>query len=137
MSFPLVHVMPEMQTFYPATILNHLKCMGIQPMPTGLARQSLPVAGRIKHFLPNWEKLTQDTWVLETVEGFMVPFRQKPFQQQLPKPLKHSKAEEDLLQEKIQSMMAKNVIEETSPKGHGFVSFLCPRKTEVRDQLST
>ena len=92
--------------------------------------ESLPIAGRIKHFLPNWENLTQDRWVLETVEGFRVPFRQKPFQQQLPKPLKHSKVEENLLQEEIQSMMAKNAIEETSPKGHGFLStvFLVPKK---------
>ena len=72
-------------------------------MATELARQNLPLAGRIKHFLPNWEKLTQDPWVLEAVEGFRVPFRQKPFQRQLPKPLKHSKAEEDLLQRKFEA----------------------------------
>ena len=33
-------------------------------MATELARQSLPLALRIKNFLPNWEKLTQNPWVL-------------------------------------------------------------------------
>ena len=47
-----------MQIFYPSTIVNHLKCLGIEPTATELARQSLPSAGRMKHFLPNWEKLT-------------------------------------------------------------------------------
>ena len=46
MSLPLIHVMEEMQMFYPITIVNHLKCMGIEPMATELARQSLPTHGQ-------------------------------------------------------------------------------------------
>ena len=34
MSLPLVHVMPEMQIFYPSTIVNQLNCMGIEPRAT-------------------------------------------------------------------------------------------------------
>ena len=86
MSLPLVHVLPEMQIFYPSTIANQLKCMGIEPIATELARKNLPLAGRIRHFLPNWVKLTQDPWVLEAVQGFRVPFTQQPFQKQPPKP---------------------------------------------------
>ena len=67
MSFPLIHVLPEMKMFYPSTIVNELKCMGIEPIATELARENLPLAGRIRHFLPNWVKLTQDPWVLEAV----------------------------------------------------------------------
>ena len=63
------------------------KCMGIAPIPTELARQNLPLAGRIRHFLPNLVKLTQDPWELDTVQGFRVPFTQQPFQKQPPKPL--------------------------------------------------
>ena len=32
LSFLLVHVIPEMQVFYPSTIVNHLKCMAIEPL---------------------------------------------------------------------------------------------------------
>ena len=132
MSLPLVHVLPEMQIFYPSTIVNQLKCMGIEPLATELARKNLPLAGKIRHFLPNWVKLTQNPWVLEAVQGFRVPFTQQPFQKQPPKPLRHSEAEENLLQEEIQSMITKNAIEETTPKGHGFLStvFLVPKKDE-------
>ena len=106
--------------------------MGIEPIATELARKNLPLAGRIRHFLPNWVKLTQNPWVLEAVQGFRVPFTQQPFQKQPPKPLRHSEAEENLLQEEIQSMITKNAIEETTHKGHGFLStvFLVPKKDE-------
>ena len=112
---------PETQIFYHSTIVNQLKCMGIAPTPTELARPNLPLAGRARHFLPNSVKLTQDPWKLEAVQGFRVPFTQQPFQKQPPKPLRHSEAEENLLQEEIQSMIA---IEDTTPKGHGFLSMV-------------
>ena len=83
-------------------------------------------------FLPNLVKLTQDSWELDAVQGFRIPFTQQPFQKQPPKPLRHSEAEENLLQEEIQSMIA---IEETTSKGHGFVSIVfLVSKMEVRDQ---
>ena len=42
------------------------------------------------------------------------------------KALRHSKAEENLLKEEIQSMITKSAIEETTPKGHGFLSTVFP-----------
>ena len=30
-----------------------------------------PIAGRLKHFLPNWERITQDLWVLQDVKGYL------------------------------------------------------------------
>ena len=61
-----------------------------------------------------------------------MPFTQQPFQKQPPR---HSEAEENLLQEKIQSMIGKSAIGDTTPKGHSFMStvFLVP-KSETSNQ---
>ena len=64
MSFPLIHVMPEMQMFYHSTVVNHSKCMGIEPIATELARQSLPLA-KDKAFPTQLRKVNP---VLEAVE---------------------------------------------------------------------
>ena len=37
-------------------------------------------AGRIKEFKENWAQLTQDTWVLQMVQGFQLPFIGQPVQ---------------------------------------------------------
>jgi len=42
---------------------------------------SVPLAGRLKHFLPAWEMITQDKNVLSSVEGLRIPFVSEPIQE--------------------------------------------------------
>ena len=63
-------------TFLPQLLST--KGMGIDPIATELAKQSLPLAGRLSYFKDNWVKLTQDQWVLEAVQGYRVPFTHQP-----------------------------------------------------------
>ena len=114
---PVVHVLPELKKFYPSVIVRQLMGLGIAPLATELERR-------------NWVKITQDPWVLETIQGYRVPFSQQPYQPYPPRALTHSQAEEALMQQEIQSMLEKHAIEETTPRGHGFLStiFLVPKK---------
>ena len=41
------------------------------------------VAGRMSHFATNWKVITQDQWILRTVQGFLIPFREEPRCQEL------------------------------------------------------
>jgi len=42
---------------------------------------SVPLlAGRLEHFLPAWEKLTQDQEILSFVKGYEIPFLKQPLQ---------------------------------------------------------
>ena len=104
--------------------------MGIDPIATGLAEQNLPLAGRLQYFKRNWEKITQDQWVLQAIQGYKVPFTQWPYQPHPPRALHHSTEEEGLMQEEIQSMLDKQAIEKAPPRGRGFLStlFLVPKK---------
>ena len=36
------------------------------------------LAGRVTYFLPNWEVLTQDQWVLQTVAGYQLELTEVP-----------------------------------------------------------
>ena len=122
-------MLPEVASFYPSSVVDQLKRKGIMPITAELARQDLPLAGRLQFFVENWKVITQDQWVLETVEGFAIPFTSPPYQPYPPRVLDHSSEEEKLLQDKITSLLAKQAIENTMPSGRGFLStvFLVPK----------
>ena len=42
------------------------------------------LAGRVAYFLPNWEVLTQDQWVLQTVAGYYLELTEAPVQNRVP-----------------------------------------------------
>ena len=97
-----------------------------------LAKQtgSLPLAGCIKHFLANWEAITQDDWVTQTITGYKIEFLWEPQQNHRPPPITFTKKEEACMQTEIQSMLDKQAIVETESRAHGFYSqmFLVPKK---------
>ena len=96
--------------------------------------KNYPLAGRQQRFLHNWEKLTQDQWVLQTVKGVQIEFISTPHQSFFPSQPKASENDRASLQEEITSMMGKGAIVELSwEETHtGFFStmFLVPKKDE-------
>ena len=45
---------------------------------------ALPQAGKLQHFVQVWEQLTQDPWILETIQGYRIPFQKQPPSRQIP-----------------------------------------------------
>ena len=90
---------------------------------------NLPVAGRLKYFLKNWECLTQDPQVLEMVKGFQIPFLSHPSQKSYA-PMKFSAEEKDLISKEIVQMIQKGAIEEVLPGEGQILSpiFIVPKK---------
>ena len=42
-------------------------------------KPEIPVGGRLSHFLPEWQRITSDKWVLDLVEhGYKLEFLKKP-----------------------------------------------------------
>ena len=39
-----------------------------------------PLTGRLKYFTSTWEKITQDPWVLQVVQGYQIEFMKPPVQ---------------------------------------------------------
>ena len=72
---------------------------------------SVPVSGRLKFFLKNWECLTQDPLILSFVQGYQIPFLSTPVQQFHP-PMSFSEEEVQLINIEVSEMLQKGAIKE-------------------------
>ncbi len=68
-----------------------LRDMNVVAIAPERAVMNLPFAGRLQHYLNNWECITQDSWVLDAVKGLWIDFRQQPWQITQPAELVFSK----------------------------------------------
>ena len=86
--------------------------------------------GRIKEFIENWALITQDPWVLQTVQGFQLPLVGQPTQATAPPQLQLSLEQQDLVSTEVQAIIEKRAISGVRPDQRGFVSqiFLVPKK---------
>jgi len=95
-----------------------------------------PLAGRTRHFLKSWQKLTNDQAILQIVQIYQIPFVSKPFQRSAPKP-PHLKAEEKkLVDQEIKEMLSKGAIEKAQSSQDQFLSnvFLVSKKDGETNQ---
>ena len=113
----LRHLLSTPETLAPPTVL-----------------EDLPVGGRLKHFVPQWEKITSDPWVLKTVrKGLILPFisppplSPEPINVKLPKDPQRC---ECLLKE-VDSMERKGAVKIIKDPGPGLYShlFTTPKKS--------
>lgn len=88
------------------------------------------VAGRIKHYLPNWKRLTSDQNILNIVKGLNIEFETPPRQTFIPKQYALSTTEEKVVQQEIANLLMKGGIEVTTHEPDEFLSniFLRPNK---------
>ena len=95
-----------------------------------IAIQSSP-AGRLAHFMANWQILTKDQRVLNTITGYEIEFISQPYQYKRPHPNQLNQVQQELVSQEISEMISKGAVTEiqTPPEG-GFFStlFLVPKK---------
>ena len=94
-------------------------------------RRDLPVSGRVTHFLPFWEKITSDQWVLEVVtRGYRLDFEKIPPFSGLRNTFLRSG--QSTLSEEVEGLLEKCAVEPVPPgqEMDGFYStyFLIPKK---------
>ena len=76
----------------------------------------LPLAGRLKHCISNWEIISKDPWVLETVQGFCLDLISSPHQFSVPLTVPHSQENMALIDLEIQQMLEKEAIHVVPPE---------------------
>ena len=85
------------------------------------------MAGRLRFFLKNWQSLTTDRSVLETVSGFHLPFSQTP--RQSSRPITRMTQEETcFIREEIQSLLQIGAIMEQQHPPQGSFFSTVPKK---------
>ena len=70
-------------------------------------KQQVPLTGRLPYFIENWQNITQDSAILDIVQGFQIQFQSFPVQKTLPRPsLQNCK----LVNEEIETLLRKGAI---------------------------
>ena len=93
--------------------------------------QNFRPAGRLQYFLKNWEKLTNDPFILELVKGYQIPFLSEPSQTAPPSSTSMSQEETAIVDQEIQKMLKKGAIKLVQPNTKNqFLSsiFIVPKK---------
>ena len=104
---------------------HHIACQGVQPLQISTNH----LAGRLAHHLQNWQAITQDRWVLSTVQGYKIDFLSNPHQKFIPHPAQFSTEQRQLITEEITELLLKGAIEEVNtPPGYYSNLFLVPKK---------
>ena len=90
----------------------------------------VPLAGRLKHFVGAWMKITQDPKILDIVKGYKIPFHSKTFQSKTPSQPMVSREGEELMKLEVKEILKKGAIRKVQPSKGGFVSnlFLIKKK---------
>ena len=79
--------------------------------PTSLENiHSQMVAGRLQFFSQNWQHITQDPWVLQTVQGYEIELLDCPWQSRIPSPPVLSPTQTYLVVEEIRNLLQKGAI---------------------------
>ena len=95
--------------------------------------KQLPKAGRVKHFVKNWQKLTNNPMILDIVRGYEIPFILPSWQSKLPNSCQLTKEASDLVDQEVQDMLKKGAIVVTDPKEDQFLTslFLVKKKDGI------
>ena len=104
-----------------------LQSKGVKNMVTEIALRNVPLAGRVQHFLSNWQAITQDEWVLQTIQGYRIEFLQRPNQRGRPPQLTFTEREEECMQTEVLNMLEKQAIPQ-NPEGFYSQMFLVQKK---------
>lgn len=89
------------------------------------------VGGNTANFVYNWRKITSDPWVISSIQGIEFPMLYVPFQGVGPRPIRFGENELLLMQEAVDSLFDKNVIETCHEEAYQFISniFWVPKQS--------
>lgn len=86
-------------------------------------------AGNLSLHLNEWRKITNDSWVLNTVKGLKIPLTEVPFQSKEPKPFNLSKTQQMNLDTVLSNLLNQGVIQDSHEQSGQIISnvFLRPK----------
>ena len=88
------------------------------------------LAGRLAQFIPNWQKVTQDRWVLQAIGGYQLELVQTPWQIKPMPAINCAIGDKELISKEVKELLSKGAVVEIPPSQEGFVSqlFLVEKK---------
>ncbi|CAC5420574.1 unnamed protein product [Mytilus coruscus] len=94
----------------------------------------IPIAGRLKHFVKNWEIISSDKKILKDIQNVEVNFQSRPIQLKDPRMTVRNQKEKHLMSTEVIEMLTKEVIVPVKPCRDQFLSnwFLVSKKDECQ-----
>ena len=88
------------------------------------------LAGRLAQYVSNWQKITQDRWVLQAISGYHLELTRVPWQSKTMPEITCSLEEQGKISEEIKELLSKGAIVEATISKESFVSqiFLVEKK---------
>ena len=101
--------------------------------------ENFPAAGRLRFFLQNWKKLTNDPFNLKVVQGSQIPLLSERTQFSYPLKVQMKQEEQILVDQEIENMLEKQATKLVQPSKYQFLSaiFLLPKKFFTRHQKTS
>ena len=87
-------------------------------------RETFPLAGRLKYFFKNWEKVANDSTILSIAKGYSIDFVETPYQPRTPIRAKLNQVQKELVSQEVKEILEKRAIRETIHCKDQFVSHL-------------
>lgn len=86
------------------------------------------IAGRLKFFQAQWQSVTDDPFVIETIRGYKIPFFKKVFQNKIPRE-RIADREHERLRASIEELVKKGAVERCEAEKDQFLSsyFVAPK----------
>ena len=113
---------------------SHSTPQGVDGQLNQIECQSL--TRRVLYHQQNWGVLTQDNWVLQTVQGYLIDLTHTPHQSHIPPPIDLSQEKHALVTQEVQELLSKGAIVESIPSPMSFISqiFLVEKRGGGNDQ---
>jgi hypothetical protein len=101
-----------------------------RPSPVTNSGSGCDIAGRVANYAECWSQLTNDNWLLHTIQGIHIEFDVTPVQKVVPKQFSLSDIENKAIEAEIQRLLAKGVITPSCHEQGEFLStiFVKPKK---------
>ena len=113
-------------------MINTVLSMAVRPMAQRVAINHCLIAGRLSLFSQNWEIITKDQWVLNTIQGYTMELLCQPYQLHPPAELAFSRSETEDLTQEVHKMVTKQAVSQIPREqaNKGFISqlFSVPKK---------
>lgn len=86
-------------------------------------------AGRLSKFSEKWRNITNNSYILQCVQGYHIPFDCIPFQNKPPQSKKFTNTEIKEIKKSIESLISINAVNKCKPRNDQFISpyFLVPK----------
>ena len=122
----------------PRQILHSSDARRVSTLIPSIPFPHVPVGGRLIHFIPQWQQITTDLWVLEIIgAGYALEFVQNPPPFLGIRKTKVSNLTQlSIMQKEVNSLLEKNAVRlvPTEEAQEGFYStmFLVPKKNSMK-----